>query len=118
MTVAATVAPNWWDEFVAAAKAELEKVKEVAVEIYDAVEPVVVAEFNAGISELEQIALGSLLKNGIAVLSGQEKLDAAVVDIAYTVQTQGKAVIMADVQQAAANGADALSVAKAKLLAS
>lgn len=107
---------NWWDQFVAAAEAKLEVLKEDAIEVFDAIEPVVVQEFDQAISDLESIALNVLSTQAIAVLTGQEKISQAAVQIAYQVQDQGKQAVMADIQQAASNAADALSVAKAKIL--
>jgi len=106
---------SWFAVLEKEAAAEFDKiVSEAEAEakvIAAAIGPVVVADLEAFLSAVGQIAIGAVLKQAPLVISGAEKFGSAVASVVQQVEAKGKAIAVADAQMAVQGAYHAVQVA-------
>lgn len=100
-----------WAEVEADAKAAVLAVEGGVEKLAAEIGPVIVAEVEATLKELCQIAIGAVIAEAPKVISGAEKFGNAVATVVQTAEAQGKSVVVANAQMAVQGAFTAIQAA-------
>ena len=89
-----------WAEVEAEAIAAVNAVEGGIEKLAAEIGPVIVADVEALLKELCQLAIGAVLAEAPKVISGSEKFSSAVTNVFQTVEARGKAVAIENVRMA------------------